>query len=181
MVIALSCPAAGQIASPFWAPKTCSPKHQVLTPRGEQHMRKNQYEEALFRCEDDRFELDMVIERNASAIRTLGPLVDQIGGEHPGSKAFRMQMITAVWLHVDCPYIHDCHALLGWTWSLGTPRGPPGGLHQRTAPSKTRNLTDGRDRAHRACHVREVAAHRQAVAWACFPAAHDCLVTLSLG
>ena len=25
-------------------------------------MRKNQYEEALFRCEDDRFELDMVLE-----------------------------------------------------------------------------------------------------------------------
>ena len=25
-----------------------------------QHMRKNQYEEALFRCEDDRYELDMV-------------------------------------------------------------------------------------------------------------------------
>lgn len=32
-------------------------------------MRKNQYEEALFRCEDDRYELDMCIEQNASAIR----------------------------------------------------------------------------------------------------------------
>ena len=40
-----------------------------------QHMRKNQYEEALFRCEDDRFELDMVIERNTSTMRTMGPLV----------------------------------------------------------------------------------------------------------
>lgn len=39
-----------------------------------QHMRKNQYEEALFRCEDDRFELDMVIECNASAIRAMEPL-----------------------------------------------------------------------------------------------------------
>lgn len=38
-------------------------------------MRKNQYEEALFRCEDDRFELDMVIETNASAIRAITPLV----------------------------------------------------------------------------------------------------------
>ena len=38
-------------------------------------MRKNQYEEALFRCEDDRFELDMVIETNASAIRHITPLV----------------------------------------------------------------------------------------------------------
>jgi hypothetical protein len=43
-----------------------------------QHMRKNQYEEALFRCEDDRFELDMVIEANASAIRAITPLV-QVG------------------------------------------------------------------------------------------------------
>ena len=38
-------------------------------------MRKNQYEEALFRCEDDRFELDMVIESNSSAIRAITPLV----------------------------------------------------------------------------------------------------------
>jgi len=34
-----------------------------------QLMRKNQYEEALFRCEDDRFELDMCIETNASTLR----------------------------------------------------------------------------------------------------------------
>ena len=43
-----------------------------------QHMRKNQYEEALFRCEDDRFELDMVIETNASAIRAMRPLAAQL-------------------------------------------------------------------------------------------------------
>ena len=36
-------------------------------------MRKNQYEEALFRCEDDRFELDMIIENGTSAIRALRP------------------------------------------------------------------------------------------------------------
>lgn len=35
------------------------------------HMRKNQYEEALFRVEDDRFELDMVIENNAAAMRAM--------------------------------------------------------------------------------------------------------------
>ncbi|KAK4402875.1 Paired amphipathic helix protein Sin3-like 2 [Sesamum angolense] len=34
------------------------------------HMRKNQYEESLFRCEDDRFELDMLLESvNATAKR----------------------------------------------------------------------------------------------------------------
>lgn len=39
-------------------------------------MRKNQYEEALFRCEDDRFELDMAMERNASTARAVQALVD---------------------------------------------------------------------------------------------------------
>ena len=51
-----------------------------------QHMRKNQYEEALFRCEDDRFELDMVIERNASAMRAMAPLVEHISSA-PGPLA----------------------------------------------------------------------------------------------
>jgi len=32
------------------------------------HMRKNQYEEALFRCEDDRFELEMILHSNKMAI-----------------------------------------------------------------------------------------------------------------
>lgn len=36
-----------------------------------QHYRKNQYEEALFRAEDDHFELDMIIDQNASAIKAL--------------------------------------------------------------------------------------------------------------
>ena len=43
------------------------------------HMRKNQYEEALFRCEDERFEIDMVLDANASTIRVLEPLVEEIG------------------------------------------------------------------------------------------------------
>ena len=51
-----------------------------------QHMRKNQYEEALFRCEDDRYELDMVIESNASAIRHLRPLCEEIMKMSPEEK-----------------------------------------------------------------------------------------------
>ena len=43
------------------------------------HMRKNQYEEALFRCEDERFEIDMVLDANASTIRVLEPLVEEVG------------------------------------------------------------------------------------------------------
>jgi histone deacetylase complex regulatory component SIN3 len=37
-------------------------------------MRKNQFEDNLFRCEDDRYELDLVIETNASTILKLEPI-----------------------------------------------------------------------------------------------------------
>lgn len=40
--------------------------------------RKNTYEEALFRCEDERYEIDMVIDNNAAAIRALEPLDAEI-------------------------------------------------------------------------------------------------------
>ncbi|XP_024382732.1 paired amphipathic helix protein Sin3-like 4 isoform X2 [Physcomitrium patens] len=36
------------------------------------HMRKNQYEESLFRCEDDRFELDMLLEGTAVTAKLVG-------------------------------------------------------------------------------------------------------------
>lgn len=42
------------------------------------HMRRNQYEEALFRCEDERFEIDMVIDSNTATIRVLEPLAEEI-------------------------------------------------------------------------------------------------------
>lgn len=41
-------------------------------------MRKNQYEEALFRSEDDRFDIDMVIDCNTSCIRILEPIAEEI-------------------------------------------------------------------------------------------------------
>lgn len=41
-------------------------------------MRRNQYEEALFRCEDERFEVDMLIDTVASTIRALRPLVEEV-------------------------------------------------------------------------------------------------------
>lgn len=43
-----------------------------------QLMRKNQYEEALFRAEDDRFELDMIIECGSSAIQHMQPLAERL-------------------------------------------------------------------------------------------------------
>eukprot|EP00166_Cyanidium_caldarium_P003006 ctg_288.g145 len=56
----------------------------VSVPTGSEegsfkHLRRNQYEDNLFRCEDDRYELDMVIETNAATIEKLEPLAQVIG------------------------------------------------------------------------------------------------------
>ncbi|KAH8741556.1 Sin3 like paired amphipathic helix containing protein [Cryptosporidium ryanae] len=55
----------------------------VSIPQGSEdfsfkHMRKNVYEENLFKCEDERFELDMVIENNRSTINVLEPIAEEI-------------------------------------------------------------------------------------------------------
>mmetsp|Transcript_17446 Transcript_17446/g.24523 ORF Transcript_17446/g.24523 Transcript_17446/m.24523 type:complete len:1501 (+) Transcript_17446:228-4730(+) len=42
------------------------------------HMRRNQHEEVLFRCEDERFEIDMVIDSNAATLRRLEPIAEEI-------------------------------------------------------------------------------------------------------
>lgn len=42
------------------------------------HMRKNQYEEVLFRCEDMRFEIDMCIDGNASTLQRLEKIYDEL-------------------------------------------------------------------------------------------------------
>eukprot|EP00236_Picocystis_salinarum_P001248 CAMPEP_0183833256 /NCGR_PEP_ID=MMETSP0807_2-20130328/5948_1 /TAXON_ID=88271 /ORGANISM="Picocystis salinarum, Strain CCMP1897" /LENGTH=1064 /DNA_ID=CAMNT_0026079157 /DNA_START=49 /DNA_END=3243 /DNA_ORIENTATION=+ len=43
-----------------------------------QHMRRNQYEEALFRCEDDRFEMDMIIECNTATVMKVEELLEEL-------------------------------------------------------------------------------------------------------
>ncbi|KAK1302225.1 Paired amphipathic helix protein Sin3-like 4 [Acorus calamus] len=42
------------------------------------HMRKNQYEESLFRCEDDRFELDMLLESVNATTRRVEELLEKM-------------------------------------------------------------------------------------------------------
>jgi paired amphipathic helix protein Sin3a len=42
------------------------------------HMRRNTYEEILFRCEDERFEIDMVIDSNATTLHRLEPIAKEI-------------------------------------------------------------------------------------------------------
>lgn len=41
-------------------------------------LRRNIYEENLFRCEDERYELDMIIENNNAVIQLLQPIADQL-------------------------------------------------------------------------------------------------------
>ncbi|CAJ1938952.1 unnamed protein product [Cylindrotheca closterium] len=42
------------------------------------HMRRNACEEVLFRCEDERFEIDMVIDSNACTLARLEPIAEEI-------------------------------------------------------------------------------------------------------
>ncbi|CAN6477714.1 unnamed protein product [Victoria cruziana] len=42
------------------------------------HMRKNQYEESLFRCEDDRFELDMLLESTNITTKRVEELLEKM-------------------------------------------------------------------------------------------------------
>ena len=56
----------------------------VSLPKGSEesytfrHMRRNHYEEVLFRVEDERFEIDMVLDSNAATMRRLEPIVEEI-------------------------------------------------------------------------------------------------------
>jgi hypothetical protein len=43
-----------------------------------QNSKKNPHEEVLFRCEDERYDLDMIIEANLSTIRLLEPLAKRL-------------------------------------------------------------------------------------------------------
>ncbi|GKV22786.1 hypothetical protein SLEP1_g32612 [Rubroshorea leprosula] len=57
------------------------------------HMRKNQYEESLFRCEDDRFELDMLLESVNVTTKQVEELLEKINNNT---------------IKVDCPiHIED--------------------------------------------------------------------------
>ena len=49
------------------------------------HMRRNTYEETLFRVEDERFEIDMVIDSNAATLQLLSPIAEEIAQLAQGS------------------------------------------------------------------------------------------------
>ena len=62
---------------------------------GAKNQRLNQYEEALFKCEDDRYEMDMVMDANRSAIKALEPIAIAIKAlEDQGKKDKAAQSIS---------------------------------------------------------------------------------------
>ncbi|EKX35432.1 hypothetical protein GUITHDRAFT_51608, partial [Guillardia theta CCMP2712] len=73
----------------------------VSVPSGSEdfnytHYRKNQYEESLFKCEDDRFELDMLIEANASTLRLLEQIVDENDKDRSRAQKLNLSSLKAI-------------------------------------------------------------------------------------
>ncbi|KAL6547202.1 hypothetical protein OROMI_022923 [Orobanche minor] len=62
------------------------------------HMRKNQYEESLFRCEDDRFELDMLLESVNATVKRVEELLDRMNAytNKPDSSFCIEEYLTAL-------------------------------------------------------------------------------------
>lgn len=80
LVCHLPCRCASSInPPPVTPPRLPNPTPSTPHPT-PQHYRKNQYEEALFRAEDDHFELDMIIDQNSSAINAL-----RVGAPRPAA------------------------------------------------------------------------------------------------
>ena len=67
---------------------------------GIKHVKKNQYEEELFRCEDKRFELDVVIDSNAAAIAVL-ELINAKVQQNELSKTISINTLKEVPCSVD--------------------------------------------------------------------------------
>ena len=75
----------------------------VSVPSGSEdfnytHYRKNQYEESLFKCEDDRFELDMLIETNASTMRIMQSMLEDADKDRNRNSKLNLGVLKAVHL-----------------------------------------------------------------------------------
>ncbi|XP_059670241.1 paired amphipathic helix protein Sin3-like 2 isoform X2 [Cornus florida] len=62
-----------QVLNDYWVSVTSGSEDYSF-----KHMRRNQYEESLFRCEDDRFELDMLLESVSSTAKRAEELLNGI-------------------------------------------------------------------------------------------------------
>ncbi|KAI3952206.1 hypothetical protein MKW98_005901 [Papaver atlanticum] len=65
-----------QVLNDFWVSVTSGSEDYSF-----KHMRKNQYEESLFKCEDDRFELDMLLESVNATTTRVEELLDKINDD----------------------------------------------------------------------------------------------------
>ncbi|KAI3824945.1 hypothetical protein L1987_06418 [Smallanthus sonchifolius] len=90
------------------------------------HMRKNQYEESLFRCEDDRFELDMLVESVNVTAKRVEELLDRINDNSGKTdNAVHFEDFTAI--HLRCigrlygDHGHDLMDVLRKNASLALP------------------------------------------------------------
>jgi hypothetical protein len=85
------------------------------------HMRRNQHEETLFRVEDERFEIDMSIDTNATALRRLEPIAEEI------YFLSRQELMT--------PSLHPPHSNSSSSSNGGTTGTSDGGAGTTATPS----------------------------------------------
>ncbi|KAH9619279.1 hypothetical protein KSS87_011946 [Heliosperma pusillum] len=64
-----------QVLNDYWVSVTSGSEDYSF-----KHMRRNQYEESLFKCEDDRFELDMLLESVSSTAKKVEELLNSVNG-----------------------------------------------------------------------------------------------------
>ncbi|KAJ8428296.1 hypothetical protein Cgig2_027428 [Carnegiea gigantea] len=69
-----------QVLNDYWVSVTSGSEDYSF-----KHMRRNQYEESLFRCEDDRFELDMLLESVTSTAKRAEDLLNSINNNSIGA------------------------------------------------------------------------------------------------
>ncbi|KAL9230128.1 hypothetical protein vseg_005517 [Gypsophila vaccaria] len=76
-----------QLLNDYWVSVTSGSEDYSF-----KHMRRNQYEESLFKCEDDRYELDMLLETVRSTINKAEDLLNSINdGSVSGDAPIRIE------------------------------------------------------------------------------------------
>ncbi|CAN1322237.1 Paired amphipathic helix protein Sin3-like 2, partial [Linum perenne] len=80
-----------QVLNDYWVSVTSGSEDYSF-----KHMRRNQYEESLFRCEDDRFELDMLLEAVSSTAKRVEELVNNFNENKIESPIRIDELLTAL-------------------------------------------------------------------------------------
>ncbi|CAO2825485.1 unnamed protein product [Amaranthus hypochondriacus] len=75
-----------QVLNDYWVSVTSGSEDYSF-----KHMRRNQYEESLFRCEDDRFELDMLLESVSSTVKRAEDLLNILNTNNGSDGPIRIE------------------------------------------------------------------------------------------